>query len=94
MATLALEAKKRGRALCICLSLNSIVVGLGNCFLFCVEACDMFTNAVQAVQKDEGFYIDSLHARTALNTASLLQEWCRDDSNLKKLGIFALILVV
>lgn len=54
----------------------------------------MFTNAVQAVLKDEGFDIDSLHARTALSTASLLQEWCRDDSNREKLGKFALVLVV
>ena len=52
----------------------------------------MFTNAVQAVLKDEGFDINSLHARTALNTASLLQEWCRDDSNREKLGKFALVL--
>ena len=53
----------------------------------------MFTNTVQAVLK-KGFYINSINARTVFNTASLLQEWCRDDSNREKLGIFALVLMV
>ena len=77
LETKSLEANKRGRTLCIGVSLNSILVGVGDLvyfLFFCVEACDMFTNAVQAVLKDEGFDIDSLHARTALSTASLLQE--------------------
>ena len=54
----------------------------------------MFTRAVQAVSLDEGFQVESLQARTALKTASLVLEWCREQDNREKLDSFSHVLVI
>ena len=58
------------------------------------DSGDIFTRAVQAVILDEGFQVESLQARTALKTASLVLEWCREQDHGEKLDSFSHILVV
>ena len=43
---------------------------------------------------DEGFQVESLQARTALKTAFLVLEWCREQDNQEKLYSFSHIPVV
>ena len=62
--------------------------------VFFPDSGDFFTRAVQAVILDEGFQVESLQARTALKTASLVLEWCREQDHGEKLDSFSHILVV
>lgn len=63
-------------------------------FVCLLECGDMLLEAVQAVLKDEGFQVESLHAETALKTASLVLEWGREPENREKLEVFSHVLVV
>ena len=63
--------------------------------LNCLGSAEIFMTAVQAVQKDEVFQVESEYTSAALKTSLSLQEWRKQSAaNHMKLSSFAHILIV